>query len=372
MSHAKRRNKYEKELTKDDSSAKVAYNNNKPRSSSGSSFWRITKSVIRITLFAVLCLYIVFATLLMYAPKVTNALIYLNFVKYPFFMNLSKPETVNIVGARNFYFETPDGQKLGAWHILPAGPHSIKDAVYDDMHNEIGRKRHFDEALLDEGTHVVLYLHGNSGTRAVPHRVELYRSLTSHFPCHVITFDYRGFADSTGSPSADGLVMDARAAFDWIVKQHGVPPSRVFIYGHSLGSGVAAQLARQLAEEGISAGGLILEAAFSSLLGGALTHPMSLPLRVLPGMNAMIMKYFPEAYRTVDNIKHVKFPVLVLHGKLDSHITYDQGEAIYRAKIAADAEGPIRFASFEEGRHNDLWRQSTFIRELALFFHDIV
>eukprot|EP00966_Prymnesium_polylepis_P017701 407681-Prymnesium_polylepis.1 len=55
---------------------------------------------------------------------------------------------------------------------------------------------------------------------------------------HVLMLDYRGFADSSGAPTEAGLYADAEAALAWLVER-GVPPARVVLWGHSLGTGVA-------------------------------------------------------------------------------------------------------------------------------------
>lgn len=72
---------------------------------------------------------------------------------------------------------------------------------------------------------------------------------------NVLAVDYRGFADSTGDPSQEGLAIDARTAWDWIaarVEKAGAGPAdkQIVIAGHSLGTGVSSALAAQLADEG--------------------------------------------------------------------------------------------------------------------------
>ncbi len=60
--------------------------------------------------------------------------------------------------------------------------------------------------------------------------------------------DYRGFADSTGKPSEEGLTIDTPAAWDWL-RAHGASPDSVLVIGSSLGTGVAVQFAHALEEE---------------------------------------------------------------------------------------------------------------------------
>jgi abhydrolase domain-containing protein 12 len=54
-----------------------------------------------------------------------------------------------------------------------------------------------------------------------------------------LTFDYRGFGRSSGNPSEDGLISDALAVVDWARKVAGIPPSRILVFGQSLGTAVS-------------------------------------------------------------------------------------------------------------------------------------
>jgi abhydrolase domain-containing protein 12 len=94
----------------------------------------------------------------------------------------------------------------------------------------------------------ILFLHGTTGTRVVPIRVRMYQAFATRLRANVLAPDYRGFADSTGTPSEVGLTLDTRAAWDWLLT-HGAPPDNVLIVGNSLGTGVAVQFASALEEE---------------------------------------------------------------------------------------------------------------------------
>jgi len=74
---------------------------------------------------------------------------------------------------------------------------------------------------------------------------------------NVLAIDYRGFADSTGSPSEEGLTRDARAAWDWLVN-NGAEQEDILIVGHSLGTGVAMQLGAELSLDKIQCRGIVL------------------------------------------------------------------------------------------------------------------
>ena len=77
---------------------------------------------------------------------------------------------------------------------------------------------------------------------------------------NLLAFDYRGYGESEGAPSEAGLYRDADAAYRYLRDTLGVPPDRIVIFGHSLGSAVAVELAAR-----VPAAGLILDGALTSV-----------------------------------------------------------------------------------------------------------
>jgi abhydrolase domain-containing protein 12 len=118
-------------------------------------------------------------------------------------------------------------------------------------------------------------------------RVRLYSAFTSRLDANVLAIDYRGFGDSTGTPTEDGLLTDGRAAWDWLIAQ-GASPQDVIIVGHSLGSAVASGLSGSLSEEGVKFRGTVLMSPFSSLYTLVDTYhifgllPVMLPITMIP------------------------------------------------------------------------------------------
>ena len=90
-----------------------------------------------------------------------------------------------------------------------------------------------------------MYLHGNAETRAHYHRRALYK-LFQNMGYHVLAIDYRGYGDSSKlTPSQTSMVEDGHAAFDWL-QRYSHPSTSIFIWGHSLGTGVTSKLAHVL------------------------------------------------------------------------------------------------------------------------------
>lgn len=149
----------------------------------------------------------------------------------------------------NLRIQTSDNESIGAWFIL-------SDSYYHSLQTiPASVSEHITEAVQRHPT--ILFLHGNAATRAFSARIQHYATFTSRLSANVLVIDYRGFADSTGQPSQNGLVLDARAAWDWLVA-HGTKSENIIVIGHSLGTGVASQFAAQFGHEGIRPRGIVL------------------------------------------------------------------------------------------------------------------
>jgi len=150
----------------------------------------------------------------------------------------------------------------------------------------------------------------------------------------VLGIDYRGFGQSTDVlPSEDMAYEDARAAWDWLEKQHPGPAR--YIFGHSLGSAIAVQLASQVDDES----GVLVEGSFSSLPDVV----SSFKWGWLP-VGPLITQRFDAAAR-VDKLGS---PLLVVHGGQDSLILPELGRKLYER-----AREPKRFVLVEGGSHHN-------------------
>ena len=160
------------------------------------------------------------------APRliIINYNVFIFLVHWPKHIDFDQPENEGLNGARNFYLKTDLKVEVGVWHIVP------KDLIEESK----GKNSTWFEKSLSQGRHpIVLYLHGNTGSRAREHRVELYKVL-QNLNYHVVCFDYRGYADSSPiMPSKTGVVQDALKVYDYVQSlANGTP---VIVYGHSLG-----------------------------------------------------------------------------------------------------------------------------------------
>ncbi|PFX27544.1 Monoacylglycerol lipase ABHD12 [Stylophora pistillata] len=240
------------------------------------------------------------------------------------FENLADPSSFGLPDSTvHFYISGPAG-KLGAWNILSQNADKAQDAK-TDKHSH-----------LSDGSPVFLYFHGNGFTRGTGHRLGLYKLLTS-IGYHVVTIDYRGFGDSEGKPSENGLIEDGLAAWKWIRSQS--PEAPLYIWGHSLGSGVAGGVAKALCEEGSPPLGVILEAPFNNIWDGAVHHPITIPFRFLPYFNETVLDEVKEVFRTDKRLADVYCPILILHDRSDEIISFELGKKLYEsAKVSRPAD----------------------------------
>ncbi|XP_033126673.1 lysophosphatidylserine lipase ABHD12-like isoform X2 [Anneissia japonica] len=280
--------------------------------------------------------YISVPAVLHYLPFVSRELIFLSSVHYPFILDFNQPSKYNIEGVHNFKLTSTDDVQIGVWQVLPASLRGKGITGYNQFSDVLGDHRS-----------IVIYLHGNSGTRASYHRVLLYKIL-SDLNHHVIAIDYRGYGDSTGTASAEGVIADALTSWDWVKQRCG--NSKVYIWGHSLGTAVASALAKQLCLEGSCPTGLILESPFNSLHDAALNHPLALPWRIFPYFDTLFTQPFmpmSQHFQSNRNLQHVKCPIHILHAEDDLIVPHKLGKVLYNDVKATGSSELVKFHTFD-------------------------
>ena len=188
----------------------------------------------------------------------------------------------------NFNLTTPDDEILGSWFILAEPLYQALPNEFLSSYSKSGSAIRY--ALQHAPT--ILLLHGAAGSRAAQWRVATYGAFTSRLACNVLAFDYRGFGDSTGIPTEDGVVKDAYAAWHWLL-DNGAKGEDILVVGHSLGTAVTAQFVSRLAldavidEKAEKPRGVVLLAPFTS--AGSLLETYSIleipvlqPLQMFP------------------------------------------------------------------------------------------
>ena len=185
------------------------------------------------------------------------------------------------------------------------------------------------------GKPVILYFHGNGG--ALRYRVERFRRLIGA-GIGLVALEYRGYGGLSGSPSEQGLIRDAEAAYGYAAAHY--PPQQIVVWGESLGSAVAVAIA---AEKPV--GRVILEAPFTSALAIAQSRYWYLPV-------SLLMK---DRFRSDRRIKKVTAPLLILHGVQDRVVPFAMGERMFEL-----ANKPKHIVRFLDGGHEDLDQNGAF------------
>lgn len=185
----------------------------------------------------------------------------------------------------------------------------------------------------DSGAPWLLYLHGQAGS-VTAHTLPQFYARWRALGVNVLAIDYRGFGESDNRPPSEaGVYADARAAYDWLRTTQHVPAGQIILYGHSLGSGVAIELATH-----VSAAGLIVEGALTSVGDmAALKYPW-LPARTL----------VTQRFANIEKIGRVSMPKLIIHSTDDDIVPFAQGKALFEAAAA-----PKEFVQLTAGRHAD-------------------
>lgn len=175
----------------------------------------------------------------------------------------------------------------------------------------------------------VLFFHGNAGN--ISHRMD-YLLMFHRLGYNTLIFDYRGYGQSSGSPSESGTYLDAQAAWRYLTETKEIPSTRVVLFGESLGGAVAAWLA---AREKPAL--LVLASVFTSIPDMAAKIYPFLPVRLLSRFE----------YSTIDYLRTVTCPVLVAHSPQDDIVPFTHGEALYQI-----APEPKQFLRLQGGHNN--------------------
>jgi len=197
-------------------------------------------------------------------------------------------------------FTTDDGLKLTGWYVS-----------------------------AEQARFTILFCHGNGGNMA--HRLDSI-NIFHDLGLNCFIFDYRGYGASQGKPTEQGTYLDAAAAYKWLTHHKKIPPQNIIIFGRSLGGSIAANLAAN-----VKAKALVIESSFTSYVDiGRKFYPY-MPVRL----------FATYSYRTIDYIRKVYYPVMIIHSRNDDVIPFEFGLELHEA-----ANEPKEFVEIF-GSHND-------------------
>jgi fermentation-respiration switch protein FrsA (DUF1100 family) len=223
---------------------------------------------------------------------------------YLYFPYPNRPDVrlVDVPSLKEIQLITSDGIRLLAWYVPPPAQKPV-----------------------------VLYFHGNAGT--IENRSHWLLEF-ANAGLGVLMPEYRGYGGNRGQPTEAGLYADAAAAMDFLARE-GITADRIVVYGESLGTGLATQLASQH-----QVAALVLEAPYTSIMAAAAAHYWFLPVSL----------FLHDRFDSLSRIAQVRSPILIMHGDRDRIVPPALGRELFAA-----APEPKEFWSVPEGAHENLY-----------------
>ena len=205
-----------------------------------------------------------------------------------YFPNSSEvsPASVGLAEAERIHLTTQDGERLLAWRIAGA-----------------------------PGAPLIVYFHGNGG--GIGLRANRYAAFAAA-GFGVLALEYRGYGGSTGSPSEQGLTLDALAAYHAALRE--APPRRIVLLGESLGSGLAVKIAARY-----EVGAVALDSPFTSIADVAAARFWMFPVRWL----------LRDRFDSAACVAAVKAPLLIVHGTADLVVPLRFGRRLFERATTA-------------------------------------
>lgn len=209
------------------------------------------------------------------------------------------------IEAEEIYVDTEDGEKLHGW-FFPNG----------------------------NSEYLVILCHGNAGN--ISTRIDIAR-MFERLGISIILFDYRGYGLSTGSPNEQGLYRDIEAVVDFAGSEYDYDPTKIVLYGRSLGGAVASYAATKY-----NVAGLIVDSSFESL--------EQMVSELYPFVPAVLARHDFPTLEYLEKLEET--PVMIMHSPEDQIIGFTHGETLFEA-----ANEPKKFVELTGG-HNDSFNAS--------------
>ena len=192
----------------------------------------------------------------------------------------------------------------------------------------------------------LVFFHGNAGN--LLNRVYKLNELNK-LDINILLISWRGFSGNKGKPSEKNLYYDAKQIIDWL-KERGLDNDDIVLYGESLGTGIATELASKN-----DYGGVILESPFTSMVDTAKIYYPYLPVSLL----------LRDRYDSKSKIKDIKTPILIMHGKMDNIVPQHMGLELFEK-----ANKP-KYSYFPEDDDHMMNYNNQLLNKIKLFINKI-
>lgn len=228
------------------------------------------------------------------------------------------PESINLA-FEDVYVVTVDNVKINGWFVASPG-----------------------------AARTVLFCHGNAGN--IQDRLDKINLLYS-LGLNIFIIDYRGYGRSAGEPCEKGIYLDAQAGYDYLVNTRKIKPESIILFGESLGTAVAIDLASK-----VRIGGLIVEGSFSK--------GRDMAARIYPFLPSLL---FADSYNSLAKIDKVKAPKLFIHSRDDEIVPVELATKLFSA-----AKEPKHFTEITGGHNNAfLDSRDIFISSIRSFIKEL-
>lgn len=188
-------------------------------------------------------------------------------------------------------------------------------------------------------TPTLIYFHGNAGNMGfrLPNAIKMY----TRAKFHILMMDYRGYGDSEGTPSEEGLNLDAEAVLGFVGSHPRLKNSPILLFGRSLGGAVSVSLAHKYASR---VHGIILENTFLSI-----SAMVDILMRWLSPIKTYVLKIKWDSETKIQELKH---PILFISGDSDQLVPPFHMKMLFdKARMSKHRD----FYSVAGGTHNDTW-----------------
>ena len=257
---------------------------------------------------------------------------------------MGDPSNFGVSGGKNHYVEVAGaGCCVGVWTIPSSSTPS-----------QCGR-------LFCNSEPVVLYVHGQTSHRGSHHRTQFYGRLQD-LGLNVVSFDFRGYGDSLspGVVSVETVVRDTEVVLAWLRAQ--LQPGRpVMVWGHSLGSAVAAHLMSRPGLDPVCS--LVLESTFNNLSEELHRHSWAAPWRLL--LPRLVFSWLFSPLPGVDfapdqHLHLLTLPVIMVHARHDPVVSVELARKLFQSTVSRGKTSNIEFVELlsKDYGHSEIYKSS--------------
>ncbi|KAF3903705.1 hypothetical protein AA313_de0208985 [Arthrobotrys entomopaga] len=290
--------------------------------------------------------------------------VYLHAFQMTWFKDLTVPEVFGFLHNQvtPFSIKSSDGETLFAWHILPPELYRQHESELlaepaAGLVHDITARLSFKLLRDDPEAILILHMHGAGGTVGSGYRTPNYRALSAGRPdkIHVLTFDYRGFGRSTGTPTESGLILDGIAVVEWATKVAGIPPERILFFAQSMGTAVTSALITHYALESTIFAGTVLVAPFVDVPTLVATYriagtiPILGPAAKIPILFRYLSTFIRDKwlsgdrlqrYVSVNEVNSRKYRLTIIHAQDDYDIPWTHTPQMFWRTVSGTGTVP--------------------------------